>query len=167
MAKKESFKDKAKKRAGGAVRRLDKGETAEVRFLFEMEGGEDGGWNTLVSYFDEDEQRSKFYEDEDDVPDGEVGKETYFGLAYDVNKKSVDVWELRKTLVLNLIEYEEEYKTITDRNYKLKRRGEGFKTKYTATPMDSSPLTKRMQKARDEAEGKLAEALSTLLSYTD
>lgn len=165
-SKKESFKDKAKKKSGGSVRRLGEGETAEVRFLFEMSDSVNG-WGSLAGYFDEPEQRSKFYEDAEDGPEGVVLKDAFFTVAIDIEEGSIDVWELRKTLVLALVEYEEEYSSITDRNYKLKRRGQGMKTKYTATPMDSSPMTKKMNKMIEVAEGKMASALADLLAFTD
>lgn len=39
-----------------------------------------------------------------------------------------------------LIEYADDFGTISDRNYKLKRQGEGLRTAYTVYPRDISPF---------------------------
>ena len=125
------------------------------------------GWQYLVSHYDEDTRRSYFYEDEGDLPEGVKNpRESFFALAYDVESDIVHVWELRKTMVVELIEYEEEYGSITDRNYKLKRRGEDINTKYTATPMDKCDMTKKVVKARGNVGTHLSDALESLLSLT-
>ena len=163
-----NFREMAKRRVGGPVRRLAENDTVEVRFLFEMEDAVHG-WKYLINYFDEEQRRSFFFEDADDVPaDAKSVRESYFALAYDVNAEDddpVDVWELRKTMVLGLVEFEEEYGSITDRNFKLKRRGKGMDTKHTATPMDKSPMSKKVVRARDNVGDRFSDALDSLLSF--
>ena len=164
MAKKPDIRKLAKRSRSGPIRRLDKGETAEVRFLFEMDD-----WGALFGHYDETTKRSSYYESEDDLPVGASPRDSFFTVCYDVVNKSVDVWELRKTLVSDLVECEVEYGTVTDRNYKLKRRGEDLKTKYSAVPCDKSPMGKKMKEARAKAEeeGVLAKVLDTMLSVSD
>ena len=47
-----------------------------------------------------------------------------------------------KGLTPQLVEFAEEYKTLCDRDYKMKRTGEGFDTVYTLMPRDIAPLKK-------------------------
>ena len=154
MAKATTFQERAKQKSSGPTRRLQKGETAEVRFLFEM-NHPDNGWKCLTGYFDTEAKRSYFIEDEDDLPKGAEARDSFFAVAYDVNEGTVDVWELRKTLAAALVDLEEEYGSITDRNYKLKRRGSGLDTKYTVTPLDPSKMGKKHLKAATKADGRL------------
>ena len=163
MAKKMTFKDMAKTKRGGPVRRLGKGETATIRFLFSMED-EDDGWRYLISHFDEELRRSVFFDDADDVPSGAKIREAYFAVAYDVDKATVDVWEFRKSLTAELAEYDDEYGNITDRAYRIKRRGDGLKTKYTATPLDKTPMTKAMLKGKSKARGLMQARLDLLVA---
>ena len=59
--------------------------------------------------------------------------------------------------------YDEEYGGITDRNYKLSRKGEDLKTTYSAIPMDKKPMNKRMLQAKKEHKGKLVTVLEDAL----
>jgi len=172
MAKKQKqskLRERALRKPAGIARRLGEGETVTVRFLFEMDD-EDNGWRWLASHFDEQKGRTIFYEDDDDIPEGTANvREAYFAVAFDCDDKQrdmpIDVWELRKSLVSKLItEYEEEYETITDRNYKLRRRGTGLDTEYSATPMDAAPMSKKMKRAQKEADGLLLDKLDQLLA---
>ena len=169
MAKQSKLRERALKKSAGIVRRLNEGETVTVRFLFEMDD-DDNGWRWLASSFDEERSRTVFFEDDEDIPPGTKNiREAYFAVAYDCDAKDrdlpIDVWELRKSLVSKLItEFEEEYGSITDRNYKIRRRGTGLETTYAATPMDASPMGKKMIRARKEADGILADRLDQLLS---
>lgn len=169
--KRDDFRSRAKRRAAGFARRLGEGETVTVRFLFEMDD-EENGWGFLLSQFDSEKQRTIFYEDEDDTPEGAAGvRESYFATAYDCDDKErdvpIDVWELRKTLVVKLIEFEDEYGSVTDRDYKLRRRGTGVDTTYAATPLDAVPMSKKIAKARKIADGLLESKLDQLLSASD
>ena len=130
------------------------------------------GWLWLASHFDEERGRTVFYEDEEEIPEDTANvREAYFAVAYDCDDKDrdlpVDVWELRKSLVAALItEYEADYETITDRNYRIRRRGTGLDTTYSATPAKEgeTPFTKKMKRARDEADGLIMDTLDQLLA---
>ena len=150
------------RRKKGPVRRLGTGETAEVRFLRPMD--DPLGWRCLFSYYDEEKRRSFFYEEEDEVPAGRDSRESYFALAMDIESGEVEVWEIRKTMAGGLADFDDEYGGITDRNYRLKRRGEGLDTKYTSTPMDKSKFTKGMAKAKNKNSDKLVSVTDRLLS---
>ena len=160
------FREAAERSAKGPARRLNKGESTEVRFLFEL-GDEVHGWRYLASYYDPEKKRSFFFEDDEDIPAGKDLRETFLAVAYDVEKGAVEVWELRKTMIQKLLKCEAEYKTVTDRNYRLKRTGDGLDTEYDPIPLDSKPLTKKMEKAKNKAEDILQEAVERLLSYAE
>ncbi len=165
MAKKDkgmsAFKERAKARASGPVRRLGPGETAEVRFVSEMsdeEGTE--GWAFLHSHYDADERRTSYYR-MGEAPAGSDVRDAFFCLAYSPDT-GVEVWEIRKMLAVDLVDAEEDRGTICDRNYKLRRRGEGLETTYKAIAMDASPEPKKLTKLR--ASGALDSMLSDRLA---
>lgn len=79
--------------------------------------------------------------------------------AYIAEEKAVKVLATgfsARSLGGTLIEYAEEFGTICDRNYKLKRIGEGLSTHYTLTPREVSPF--------DFDKAKLVD-LSTFAKY--
>ena len=161
----DSLRDAARSSGGGICRRLEANETATVRFLFELGDGDDG-WSYLQRVYDSSDQRSYYYMASEKVSG--AGK-AFFAAGIDVDNDSVEVWEIRQTMMAALIDHEEEYGTITDRNYKLRRRGDGRKTEYTAQPAKQTdkPTKKAIFKARNEATGMLHEALETLLSFSE
>ncbi len=170
MAKNKQIdiRERALRKPAGIVRRLNEGETVTVRFLYEF-GPDSPGWGWLASAFDEDRGRTAFFEDDEDIPPGTKNvRESFFAAAFDCEDKNrdlpLDVWELRKSLVEKLVEYDAEYGSITDRNYKIRRRGTGLETTYAATPMDARPMGKKMLRAQKEADGMLADRVDQLLS---
>lgn len=169
MAKNKSLKDLVAQGSTGAVRRVKEGETAEVRFLFEPSDQSDDGrdlWVVLGSYWDEELKRSIYVELDDDYKsDASVKvRKNYFTVAYDTESQTVNVWELRYKLMQSLSNYEEEYDTITDRNYKLKRKGKGIAdTDYIATPLAPKPMNKKMEKAKRECQGMLDAVIEQLV----
>ena len=67
-----------------------------------------------------------------------------------------------------LAEYDDEYGSITDRSYKLKRRGEGLDTEYIATPLEKESPSDRLKKIKRNSDGLLRDSLNALLSiYED
>jgi len=167
MAKKQELADfKALVReatAGSGCRRLEQGESVVVHFVYEFTNSD--GWRRLYRYFDEKEQRSVYLTDSEDAPEGVSCSGSFFGVGWDVKEKRLDVWELRKSLAKELIEFEEEHGSIIDRPYKLQRRGEGKKTRYRALPQEPAGLSKKTKKAVANSADMLSEVLDVLLSY--
>ena len=115
-----SVKDAAQ--ASGPCRRVAKGANPVLRFLYPM-SDEENGWNYLMMEFDSESRRSNYYE-VDSAP--KKAREIFFAVAYDTEAKTVDVWELKKSVVKQLSDYDDDYETITDRAYKIRRRGMGL-----------------------------------------
>ena len=159
------FLDALAKSGSGACRRLGKGETANVRFLYEVDAEGAPGWRTLSVFFDEEAQRSFYFESDNDAPQGATPRTAFFAVAYDVDTKETNVWEFRKSLVQELNEHRLKYGTITDRNYRLRRMGEGLQTKYRADDGDEQPMSKGMKKAQDKNSSLIEEVLDELLEY--
>ena len=161
-----SVRERVKQSSGSIARRLDPGETAEVRFLYELDDSR--GWQAHACYFDQKTQRTVYIDDGDNVPRKAEPRDSYFALAFDVKSGSVDVWEFRKTLADELVRFEEDdFGTIRDRNYKIRRRGEGMNTKYSATPQSPSPLTKKMKRARDDNATAVDDVLAKLRKFSE
>ena len=165
MAKKASLKELIKASNNGPVRRLQNNEVAEVRFLYEMEDESDDGralWTALGSSWDAGNKRTTYVELGDGPRNPDI-REGYFTAAYDAETGEVHVWELRKKLARTLADFEEEYDTICDRNYKLKRKGEGLETEYIATPMSPAPMSKAMKKAKSKSQSLLDDAIDRIM----
>ena len=82
----------------------------------------------------------------------------------------VGVFEMKKTLSLEISDFDDEYGSITDRDYRLTRKGESMnETKYTATPLDVKPMTKKQLKAQEEAveDSILDNAIAALVGDTE
>jgi len=164
---KNDFLDVLAKSNAGVCRRLAKGETATVRFLYEVEDEDMPGWDTLSVFFDEEAQRSFYFESANDAPEGTTVRTAFFAVAYDVETKNTEVWEFRKSLVQELNEYRLKFGNITDRNYRIRRTGEGLNTKYRADERDKQPMSKGMQKAVANSKNLLEEVLNELLEFAD
>lgn len=170
MKSAKKFKKNVKSSKGGMITRLTKEvPTLEVRFLFEMEDGSPG-WEEVPGYWNKKKNRSEYVEDEKDIPSKYKLRENYFAVAWDVKEKKVILIEMRKLLVQDIVEAEEEYGNITDRDYKLKRRGQGRdKTDYTALPTKKYKMTDEMKKAKKKAEKEtpLVAVVDMLLGQSD
>ena len=169
--KKSNIKKKLAESSRGMIRRLKEGERTEVRFLFEMEDGD--GWASLFSLYKPKEKRSYHSPDKEDLEEmkrkKEKVRESWYAIAYDVKKKRVEVWELRTTMLEKLNALDEEYGTLTDRNYRLKREGQGLDTDYTPVPMDKKKMSAKMEEARDKAakDGLMSKAIDYVLAYNE
>lgn len=163
-----SFKEALQRSSStGIIRRLTSGEVLTVRFLYEME--DEVGWCHLWGYYDEDLKRTIYI---DKQPTKEqrrkrIYKDHFFAVAIAEDTGEAHVFELRKSLAISLNEHEVEYGSISDRPYKLRRKGEGLETKYSSTPLDKSELTKEEKKVRKGTQDLLDQAMDILLDVPD
>ncbi len=127
-----------------------------IRFLQELD---DGHSYTFHSDFE-----TKIYEPCQDQEDHEncklcqqgIGtKEVFVWSVYDYDTSSVKLLAIKATgisPVPALIEFFEEYGTIMDRDYKIKKVGKGMGGSYTVTPLDKEKFGVKKAKPYSEKE---------------
>lgn len=162
--KKSGLREKLAESSGGPTRYLSvKEPTARLQFLRELDDGD--GWAYLDRVFDAEAGFSRFY-----YPGDAPGKDVstaYFAVAVDGDGDAA-VWELRKTVLAKLEEYDAEYGSVTDRPYKISRTGEGKKgTKYTCVPLDRSDGVKKKARAELAATVDLHDVIESLVADDD
>ena len=158
----DALRNAATKVTFGPARRLGKDEAVVIRFAGEMD--DTSCWAFLHSEFDQEASRTLYAIDEDEL--GEP-RPAFFAVAWSNDTQELEVWELRKSLVAKFVEYEEEYKTLTDRAYKIRRKGEGLNTEYSATPVNIKLSAKKIRAAHLEDPEILTDALDKLLDADD
>lgn len=140
-----------------------------IRFLQELD---DGHSYTFHSDFE-----TKIYEpcqDQDDHEDcklcqqGIGTKEVFVWSVYDYDTSSVKLLAIKATgisPVPALIEFFEEYGTIMDRDYKIKKVGKGMGGSYTVTPLDKEKFG--VKKAKPYSEKEIWEMFKKAYSSKD
>lgn len=127
-----------------------------IRFLQELDEGH--------SYTFHSDFETKIYEPCQDQEDHEdcklcqqgIGtKEVFVWSVYDYDTSSVKLLAIKATgisPVPALIEFFEEYGTIMDRDYKIKKVGKGMGGSYTVTPLDKEKFGVKKAKPYSEKE---------------
>ena len=140
-----------------------------IRFLQELD---DGHSYTFHSDFE-----TKIYEPCQDQEDHEdcklcqqgIGtKEVFVWSVYDYDTSSVKLLAIKATgisPVPALIEFFEEYGTIMDRDYKIKKVGKGMGGSYTVTPLDKEKFG--VKKAKPYSEKEIWEMFKKAYSSKD
>lgn len=140
-----------------------------IRFLQELD---DGHSYTFHSDFE-----TKIYEPCQDQEDHEncklcqqgIGtKEVFVWSVYDYDTSSVKLLAIKATgisPVPALIEFFEEYGTIMDRDYKIKKVGKGMGGSYTVTPLDKEKFG--VKKAKPFSEKEIWEMFKKAYSSKD
>lgn len=140
-----------------------------IRFLQELD---DGHSYTFHSDFE-----TKIYEPCQDQEDHEdcklcqqgIGtKEVFVWSVYDYDTSSVKLLAIKATgisPVPALIEFFEEYGTIMDRDYKIKKVGKGMGGSYTVTPLDKEKFG--VKKAKPYSEEEIWEMFKKAYSSKD
>jgi hypothetical protein len=140
-----------------------------IRFLQELD---DGHSYTFHSDFE-----TKIYEpcqDQEDHEDcklcqqGIATKEVFVWSVYDYDTSSVKLLAIKATgisPVPALIEFFEEYGTIMDRDYKIKKVGKGMGGSYTVTPLDKEKFG--VKKAKPYSEKEIWEMFKKAYSSKD
>lgn len=140
-----------------------------IRFLQELD---DGHSYTFHSDFE-----TKVYEPCQDQEDHEncklcqqgIGtKEVFVWSVYDYDTSSVKLLAIKATgisPVPALIEFFEEYGTIMDRDYKIKKVGKGMGGSYTVTPLDKEKFG--VKKAKPYSEKEIWEMFKKAYSSKD
>lgn len=140
-----------------------------IRFLQELDEGH--------SYTFHSDFETKIYEPCQDQEDHEdcklcqqgIGtKEVFVWSVYDYDTSSVKLLAIKATgisPVPALIEFFEEYGTIMDRDYKIKKVGKGMGGSYTVTPLDKEKFG--VKKAKPYSEKEIWEMFKKAYSSKD
>lgn len=140
-----------------------------IRFLQELDEGH--------SYTFHSDFETKIYEPCQDQEDHEdcklcqqgIGtKEVFVWSVYDYDTSSVKLLAIKATgisPVPALIEFFEEYGTIMDRDYKIKKAGKGMGGSYTVTPLDKEKFG--VKKAKPYSEKEIWEMFKKAYSSKD
>lgn len=140
-----------------------------IRFLQELDEGH--------SYTFHSDFETKIYEPCQDQEDHEdcklcqqgIGtKEVFVWSVYDYDTSSVKLLAIKATgisPVPALIEFFEEYGTIMDRDYKIKKVGKGMGGSYTVTPLDKERFG--VKKAKPYSEKEIWEMFKKAYSSKD
>lgn len=140
-----------------------------IRFLQELDDGH--------SYIFHSDFETKIYEPCQDQEDHEdcklcqqgIGtKEVFVWSVYDYDTSSVKLLAIKATGVSPvpaLIEFFEEYGTIMDRDYKIKKVGKGMGGSYTVTPLDKEKFG--VKKAKPFSEKEIWEMFKKAYSSKD
>lgn len=140
-----------------------------IRFLQELDEGH--------SYTFHSDFETKIYEPCQDQEDHEdcklcqqgIGtKEVFVWSVYDYDTSSVKLLAIKATgisPVPALIEFFEEYGTIMDRDYKIKKVGKGMGGSYTVTPLDKEKFG--VKKAKPYSEKEIWEIFKKAYSSKD
>ena len=96
-----------------------------------------------------------------------ISRTSFFCAAYDTERDKAQVWELRKSLAGDISDFDDEYASTSDRDYKITRKGTMYETEYTAVPLDKSKMKKKYLEAREEMRGKVTLAVAAILAQND
>ena len=155
-----------KSASSGPVSRIKESQSVSLRFLFDLDDGR--GWEVLNYYFDREDQRSVFLTEGERPPGGQQVRTGFYAVAHAEDTGETTVWELRKSVFQQLRDCYLEFGTITDRPYKISRKGSGKNsTEYSAIPLGEAPLSKALKRERKENETKLAEVIELLVHGRD
>ena len=145
-----------------AIRWIRDNETVVLHFMSEFGDTQASGWQYLLCAPSRTTGEYLYWEPDAPAPHEVAGQEqraTFYAVAY-ASHDGIGIWNLRKSVMASLSEYENQFKTITDRPYAITRKTDGEKPYYTVKAEPEKGMPTKLRDFRLCAQAFLVDGLA-------